>query len=74
MKEMLYEILVSDTKKSYKANANNYASIIKALDHEMKKNNILPRKRKLNLYVLNGKQKELICSYVWKKNKLVEKY
>ena len=74
MKDILYEILVTDTKKSYKANADNYATIIKSLDSEMKKQNIHPRKRRLKLYALKENTKELICSYVWRKNKLVEKY
>jgi hypothetical protein len=70
----LYCVLDMNTKAEYFALESNYQKVISTLDKGFKQQNLPPRQRKLKLFVVKGKTKELICSYVWKKNKLVEKY
>ena len=74
MLKELYCILDMNTKAQYFALESNYQKVISTLDKAFKQQNLPPRQRKLKLFVVNGKSKELICTYVWKKNKLVETY
>jgi len=70
----LYCILDMSTQAQYYALESNYQKVITRLEKEFKFKNLKPRQRRLKLYVVKDNAKELICSYVWNKNKLVEKY